>query len=172
MNASSLSYACLSMIFLLSPGVPSIAHAQAAQPPLSLQLPLACQPNLNCWIAKYMDDDPGPETLDYACGKRTSDGHKGTDFAIEDRRVMTEGVSVVAAAEVPWPGCAMASQTPRLRQRLGQASKELNVGTESYCDMVMIGKHNIVICDRAASPSASAIGSPPARNLDWWVCRA
>jgi hypothetical protein len=46
-----------------------------------------------------MDDDPGPHTLDYACGKRTSDGHEGTDFAIEDRRVMKEGVPVVAAAE-------------------------------------------------------------------------
>jgi murein DD-endopeptidase MepM/ murein hydrolase activator NlpD len=128
MKASSLSYLCLSVVFLLSAAVPSIAHAQSERPPLSLQLPLACQPNLNCWIAKYMDDDPGPDTLDYACGKRTSDGHKGTDFAIEDRRVMTEGVSVLAAAD---------GTVARLRD--GVADTKITAATRSSVEGIECG---------------------------------
>jgi len=100
MKATPLSHLRLrSTVFLLWAGVASAAHAQPTQSALSLRLPLVCQPNVDCWIAQYKDDDRGPDMLDYACGKRTSDGHNGTDFAIEDRRVMMEGVPVVAAAD-------------------------------------------------------------------------
>jgi murein DD-endopeptidase MepM/ murein hydrolase activator NlpD len=65
---------------------------------ISLGLPLDCKPEITCWIGNYMDDDPGAGAVDYNCGHRTYNGHKGTDFAILDRRVMDEGVTVTAAA--------------------------------------------------------------------------
>jgi len=35
---------------------------------------------------------------DYACGQLSYDGHDGTDYALRDRSVMVEGVTVLAAA--------------------------------------------------------------------------
>ena len=78
----------------LAAGVPAAAQA----PPLSLGLPLDCQPGLDCWIANYFDIDPGPEAVDFRCGRRTTDRHRGTDFAIRDEAAMAEGVPVIAAA--------------------------------------------------------------------------
>lgn len=71
--------------------------AAGAAPPV-LILPLACVPNLDCWIANHVDLDPGPGSRDYACGALTYDGHNGTDFAIRDRAAMEDGVAVLAAA--------------------------------------------------------------------------
>ncbi len=73
--------------------------AQDTPAPLVLGLPLDCRPNVDCWIAQYMDDDPGSNALDYACGKRTYNNHNGTDFAIRDKRAMKDGVAVIAAAD-------------------------------------------------------------------------
>ena len=46
----------------------------------------------------YPDMDPGPGVADPACGVRSYDGHKGTDFAVRDIEAMRRGVSVLAAA--------------------------------------------------------------------------
>lgn len=75
-----------------------LAAVPALAAPPNLQLPLACAPSTDCWIANYVDDDPGPAAKDYIGGARTYDGHKGTDFAIPDKRVMAAGVAVTAAA--------------------------------------------------------------------------
>jgi hypothetical protein len=63
-----------------------------------LALPIRCQPGRDCWLVNYVDMDPGPGRRDYACGKKTYDGHKGTDIAIRDLEAMKKGVAVVAAA--------------------------------------------------------------------------
>jgi Peptidase family M23 len=72
--------------------------AVQAEAPGGLLLPIACEPGADCWIVRYVDHDPGPGARDYACGKLTGDGHKGTDFAIRDLAAMVEGVEVRAAA--------------------------------------------------------------------------
>jgi hypothetical protein len=68
-----------------------------AEPP-RLSLPLACSPGETCWVVSYVDLDPSTRVRDYGCGDATSDGHKGTDFAIRDKEAMRLGVPVVAAA--------------------------------------------------------------------------
>jgi hypothetical protein len=74
-----------------------VATAQA-EPPFDLALPIDCRPGVDCWILRYVDHDPGPAVRDYACGRLTGDGHKGTDFAIRDQAAMVAGVEVRAAA--------------------------------------------------------------------------
>ncbi len=73
------------------------AHGAEAKPP-ALGLPIRCRPGKDCWLVNFVDVDPGPGRRDYACGKRTYDGHKGTDIAIRDLGVMAKGVDVVASA--------------------------------------------------------------------------
>lgn len=70
----------------------------AAEAPYELALPLDCAPGETCWILRHVDLEPGPGARDYACGRLTADGHKGTDFAIRDLAAMLEGVEVRAAA--------------------------------------------------------------------------
>jgi hypothetical protein len=60
--------------------------------------PVACTLNVDCWIAKYFDQDPGPGARDYVNGSRTNDKHRGTDFAVRDLAAMKAGVAVLAAA--------------------------------------------------------------------------
>jgi hypothetical protein len=70
----------------------------AAGMPDELALPIDCKPGADCWILRYVDHDPGPGVRDYRCGGLTGNGHKGTDIAIRDLKVMAEGVLVRAAA--------------------------------------------------------------------------
>ncbi|MGH6916508.1 MAG: M23 family metallopeptidase [Geminicoccaceae bacterium] len=84
------SIAVCSFLFLSFPA--------AAEAPSDLLLPIDCRPGADCWILRYADHDPGPGTRDYACGRLTGDGHKGTDFAIRDQAAMVAGVEVRAAA--------------------------------------------------------------------------
>ncbi len=75
-----------------------VAVAARAEMPTDLALPIDCKPGEDCWIVRYVDHDPGPGVLDYACGLLTGDGHNGTDFAIRDLAAMASGVEVRAAA--------------------------------------------------------------------------
>lgn len=61
-------------------------------------LPIDCQLGKDCYIMKYVDRDPSSNAIDYACGRLTSDQHKGTDFAIPNLQVMANGVPVKAIA--------------------------------------------------------------------------
>ena len=63
-----------------------------------LSLPIDCEPGKTCWVLNYVDLDSGPETRDFGCGRRTYDGHDGTDFALKDLGAMQRGVAVKAAA--------------------------------------------------------------------------
>lgn len=60
--------------------------------------PIDCTLGKDCFILLYPDRDPGPEAIDFGCGRQTYNDHKGTDFAIPDERVMAAGVPVIAAA--------------------------------------------------------------------------
>jgi len=73
-----------------------LAYGQDTSPP-NLSLPIICQPGHDCWLVNYVDTNPGPGIRDYACAKRSYDGHKGVDLAIRDLREMQKGVPVVAA---------------------------------------------------------------------------
>jgi len=71
-----------------------------------LQLPVQCQIGVSnkgqenlCVIHKYVDLDPGPERMDYACGRLSRDGDTGTDFRTLTLQQMENGVGVVAAAD-------------------------------------------------------------------------
>ena len=81
---------------VLVSGAPVLAQDGAGQPELSL--PLSCRPGRDCWLVNHVDVDPGPGVRDYACGKRSYDGHKGTDIAIRDLVAMEKGVDVLASA--------------------------------------------------------------------------
>lgn len=70
----------------------------AAQSPLRLQLPIDCDMVRTCSIQKHFDLDPGPERMDYACGRLSLDGDTGTDFRLPDFVAMDRGVAVLAAA--------------------------------------------------------------------------
>ena len=78
---------------------PAIFPALGAEAnPPALGLPIRCRPGKDCWLVNFVDIDPSPGRRDYACRKRTYDGHKGTDIAIRDLAVMAKGVDVVASA--------------------------------------------------------------------------
>ncbi len=81
---------------LLVSGAPVLAQEGAQQPELSL--PIRCRPGRDCWVVNHVDVDPGPGVRDYACDKRSYDGHKGTDIAIRDLVAMKKGIPVLAVA--------------------------------------------------------------------------
>ncbi|WP_299415860.1 M23 family metallopeptidase [Acaryochloris sp. IP29b_bin.148] len=72
--------------------------ATRATPTLTLGLPIDCTLGQDCFVLLYPDRDPGPDAVDFGCGRMTYDGHKGTDFAIPDDKAMAKGVTVKAAA--------------------------------------------------------------------------
>ena len=75
------------------------ALSSAASSPPALAIPIDCLLGPNCQIQNYADDSLGPAVADFACGARTYDGHKGTDFRIRDQAQMKTGVAVIAAAD-------------------------------------------------------------------------
>nr|WP_247893821.1 M23 family metallopeptidase [Azospirillum endophyticum] len=82
--------------------LPSTAFADpAATLPVGapvLEVPVRCRIGADCFVQNYVDADPGPGMRDFACGRLTYDGHKGTDFRLTDLEAMRRGVAVVAAA--------------------------------------------------------------------------
>lgn len=68
------------------------------QPP-QLEWPVDCTLGETCWIARYVDREPGPEKSDYHCKAQTEDKHNGTDIVVRDLGQMQSGVSVRAAAD-------------------------------------------------------------------------
>lgn len=69
-------------------------------------LPVDCDMARECSIQKYVDHDPGPDRLDYTCGRLSKDGDHGTDFRVRDLPAMQRGIPVVAAA----PGVVKAAR--------------------------------------------------------------
>ena len=71
--------------------LPGIALGQTAR----FDLPIECRLGEDCFVQKYVDVDPGPDYRDHACGRLTSDSHRGTDFRIVPGRQ----ARVLAAAD-------------------------------------------------------------------------
>lgn len=65
----------------------------------SLIIPIDCNLGQDCYIMHYVDRDPTSKEIDFGCGRQTYDGHKGTDFALDNLETMKAGVSVLAAAK-------------------------------------------------------------------------
>ena len=82
------------------------ASAPAAADPPRLSLPLACDYGRTCVIEDYVDADPGPGQRDHACGFKSRDDHRGTDFMLPSFAAMLAGVDVIAAA----PGTVAATR--------------------------------------------------------------
>lgn len=85
------------MFRLVSALLFSLAATQAAGE-LRLGFPVDCKLNRDCFIQNYVDHNPRPGYKDFACGKLSYDGHKGTDFALHSLAAMKRGVPVLAAA--------------------------------------------------------------------------
>ncbi|SDF94514.1 M23 family metallopeptidase [Thalassobaculum litoreum] len=77
-----------------SPAVPPVEGER----PITLSLPIACQPGVDCWVVNYVDIDPGPGREDYRCGEMSYDGHKGTDIGLANDSRIAEDIPVLAAA--------------------------------------------------------------------------
>lgn len=75
----------------------ALAAFPAAGAPV-LEHPIDCTLGETCYIQNYVDTDPGPAWSDFACGRLSYDGHKGTDFALPTVKDMEKGVHVLAAA--------------------------------------------------------------------------
>lgn len=69
----------------------------------SLAFPVDCNIGKDCWIVNlhrhYRSDDYKEKQVDFLCGPKTYDGHKGTDFAIRDMEIMEQGVDVLASVD-------------------------------------------------------------------------
>ena len=80
-----------------TPLFPNNSVAQVGNNP-KFAIPVECQLDKDCFILLYSDRDPSPKAVDFSCGRQTYDGHKGTDFAISDEKIMAQGVPVTAVA--------------------------------------------------------------------------
>jgi len=124
MNLIRISVLFAQFFLLLLPAIPAIAA-----PPL-LELPIRCDPGLDCFIQNYFDHDPGAGYYDYKCGKLSYNGHHGTDFRLRDLAAMRKKVMVVAAA----PGAVVSvrdgepDQNVRLRGKNNLNGKEAGNG--------------------------------------------
>ena len=57
-------------------------------------IPVNCTLGKDCFILLYPDRDPGPNAIDFGCGRQTYNSHKGTDFAIANLAQVTPVVAV------------------------------------------------------------------------------
>jgi murein DD-endopeptidase MepM/ murein hydrolase activator NlpD len=79
---------------------PEVAPAADSTPrPITLELPIACDPGRTCAVQSYMDLDPGPGVQDYRCGARSYDKHGGVDIRVPDLAAMHAGAQVLASAD-------------------------------------------------------------------------
>ena len=77
--------------------IPDLAGAQNFEGYFSQ--PVKCAPYKECVVQQYVDLDPSSGRSDYACGKASYDGHKGTDFRLVNGRVYHQNIDVVAMAD-------------------------------------------------------------------------
>lgn len=71
----------------------------ATASPFTLLIPpVDCEMGTDCFIQNYVDQDPGPDYRDYACGRLSYNGSAGTDFRVRNLVAMYEGVNVIACA--------------------------------------------------------------------------
>ena len=76
-----------------------VAAASAAAQSIVLNWPVDCRYGEDCFIQNYVDHDPGPGRVDYACGRLSYDGHNGTDIRLVNYPAIEGRVHVLAAAD-------------------------------------------------------------------------
>jgi len=69
----------LTVPFVLGAATMSVAQLQ---PPLTLEVPLACRFGEICFVQQYFDHDPGPGAKNYRCSPMVYDGHDGVDLRV------------------------------------------------------------------------------------------
>ena len=74
------------------------AAGAGADEAITLALPIKCQLGVTCFIQNYVDHDASDQVRDHSCGRRSYDGHDGTDFRIRNQEIQKQGVEVLAAA--------------------------------------------------------------------------
>ena len=67
-------------------------------PGLALAFPMVGELNQDIFYTNYVDLEPGPDVMDYQCGPKSYDGHRGLDLVLPSFARMDEGVEVVAVA--------------------------------------------------------------------------
>jgi hypothetical protein len=63
---------------------------------IQLEFPLDCKLGENCWISNLPRHFLQEKQVDFRCGPKTYDDHKGTDFALQNYTQMLDGVKVLA----------------------------------------------------------------------------
>lgn len=66
--------------------------------PVTFTIPVEGIPFRDYFFTYYIDHDSSKGISDYLCGKKTYNGHTGTDIAIRNFQTMDSGVHVIAAA--------------------------------------------------------------------------
>src|SRR5262245_30743367 len=74
------------------------AASARAEEVISLALPIKCQVGVSIFVQNYVDPDASGKISDYSCGRRSYDGHDGTDIRIRNQEIQRQGVEVLAAA--------------------------------------------------------------------------
>ena len=87
-------FAGLTLLVCLAGSGPTFAQAAPG-----FAFPVDCTYGVDCFIQNYVDHDPGPDRLDYACGRLSYDGHDGTDIRLPRVADIADNVLVLAAAD-------------------------------------------------------------------------
>lgn len=103
---------------------------------ISLLFPMDCDLGKNCWLARYTDRQKGEGKADFQCGRRTQNGHKGTDFTLDNYRQMMRGVAVLAAAD----GIVTNTRDGMRDEPASQANKEAR--KKKGCGNAVVLKHS------------------------------
>ena len=69
----------------------------ASEDGIDFIFPVQCTLGTDCFTVNYVDQGAGDSHVDYECGRKTYDAHKGTDFAVPNRKDLQRGVNVLAA---------------------------------------------------------------------------
>ncbi|MBR1092273.1 M23 family metallopeptidase [Bradyrhizobium manausense] len=137
-----------------------------AEEHFTLTWPLECKLHETCFIQNYVDHDPSDQILDFHCGRRTYDGHDGTDIRLPDLEAEKKGVRVFAVAS----GTIVRSRDDMDDVSVKTADRSAVVGREcgngviidhgngwssQYCHMT---KNSIALKPGASVVSGQAIG--------------
>jgi hypothetical protein len=126
---------------------PAVVYTEATLPGApKLILPLACEPGLTCELQNGIDRDPGPDALDYRCGRHTYQAHNGVDIRLKDMAAQRAGVAVLAPAGGTVSGIrdsmadisVKASGAPDVSRQMCGNGVAINHGggwTSQYCHM-------------------------------------
>jgi len=77
---------------------PVSSTAQDNRASISLQFPVKCTLDEDCFLQQFVDMDESEKHIDPFCGGATYDGHKGTDIRVRSLQDIDNNITVLAAA--------------------------------------------------------------------------